>query len=146
MKGSNNNGFQYFYLGALGAVAHPNGPPHWSRFVSSLESQPSTTSNDNKEEDEGLQSLVPIANRTNRTSDEFSGPRIGHLLPICCPRHGSLSTLMVSTAAKFPSSKEWKSFCRLPCPFVIPTCNHPCGKACHCPILEAHTTHKSCQV
>lgn len=110
----------FFVIGSVKAVVTnrngSEGPAHWRRFISSL------NSNDEK-------------------SSNIS--RCGNALPICCPRHGQKVKLNVSKASEFPVENSWNKFCSLACEAVLVRCGHLCNLPCHSPIDISHN--KECK-
>lgn len=106
----------FFVVGSVKAlVTNRNGsegPSHWRRFVSSLSQK------DETKEDDTV--------------------RCGSSLPICCPRHGKLSSLNVTKMSEFPNKESWTRFCSLECQTVLDRCGHLCKLPCHSPIDIKH--------
>lgn len=105
----------FFVIGSVKAVVNnrngSEGPSHWRRFISSLNS---------KEE---------IGEQSTKHS------RCGNELPICCPRHGQQVKLNVSKVTDFPVEKTWNQFCKLACQTVLDRCSHRCYLECHSPVI-----------
>jgi hypothetical protein len=109
-----------YIIGSVGAV---NGVHHWQHFIDYLNHQ---ASEDYDDDDDDCSSIITF-------------PRVGTMLPICCPRH-NLDLDEVSQSHKdFPTMASWGSFCDSPCGFSLLRCGHRCGKPCHCPTFPHNT-------
>jgi hypothetical protein len=110
----------FFVIGSVKAVVNnrngSDGPPHWRRFVSSLNP------------------------KVEKEEQPENGSRCGNALPICCPRHGGQVKLNVSKVSDFPVEKSWNKFCSLPCQAALDRCGHLCTLPCHSPVDITHNT------
>lgn len=133
------------------------GPSHWIKFVNSLEIMDTDGDRLKNEEDNGEKGEEDIVVIDNLS--DFKGSRIGHSLPICCPRHSdtlveinlnhtSSSTILYPSnqliSNIFPTNETWNTFCNKSCTFIKPFCSHLCGLSCHSPIKKPHILQSEC--
>ena len=160
----------FYIVGSVDAVskgpAGKPGPPHWVSFIEQLRKSAHGSEDDFNPDPDGTWAENDaeggedyeddgVINFTKpptppppppRLSDcTYDGHRVGHSLPICCPRHHT-TLRVVREITSFPSENNWAQFCSKPCGNKLLLCGHPCAVPCHSPTIIKHTLQAECMV